>query len=603
MKQFLALLMIVLLMSGCAGQGDHSRDKSAAEILGNPDFMAFSYGGYRHLTREQYPSLDELKEDMKILSALGVKIIRTYNVSHFPQARMLLEAIHEMKNEDPDFEMYVMLGAWMDCKGAFTDNRDHNVEDEENNITEIETAVELLNTYPDIVKIIAVGNEAMVHWAVQYYVQPGVILKWVNYLQALKKEGKIPADTWITSSDNFASWGGGDSTYHLEDLTALMKAVDYISMHTYPFHDTHHNPDFWIVPPGEEGGTHEEKIVAGMERACDHAKAQYQAVYDYMSSLGIDKPIHIGETGWASVCGSLFGSEGSGAADEFKQKLFYEHMREWTREQGMSCFYFEVFDEPWKDAGDPLGSENHFGLFTINSEAKFALWSLVDEGVFDGLTRNGLPITKSKRGDKTELLSEVKAPPTEGEVGIFKTPWENEKRNPGEKVTELTYVLVHEKLKADESKSITWPSSALRLNAWEGSCGIEMSSEGIIDINTGKGEWWGCALQMESDGPGEDLSAFNNATLHFEMKGFTECDFMLGFQSGLFPRGDQVNNAVEFGPGKAYSISENWSSYAIPVSEMDKGANFKDVTSIIYLRGDQNNDGKHLYLKNIYYKK
>ena len=66
----------------------------------------------------------------------------------------------------------------------------------------------LANKYPDIIKIIAVGNEAMVKWATAYYVQPHVILKWVNHLQDLKKEDKLSKDLWITSSDNFASWGG-----------------------------------------------------------------------------------------------------------------------------------------------------------------------------------------------------------------------------------------------------------------------------------------------------------------------------------------------------------------------------------------------------------
>ena len=78
----------------------------------------------------------------------------------------------------------------------------------------------------------------------RYYVQPRVILKWVNHLQELKKEGKLPKDLWITSSDDFASWGGGDARYHTEDLEKLVKAVDYISMHTYPYHNTHYNPNF-----------------------------------------------------------------------------------------------------------------------------------------------------------------------------------------------------------------------------------------------------------------------------------------------------------------------------------------------------------------------
>jgi hypothetical protein len=30
-----------------------------------------------------------------------------------------------------------------------------------------------------------------------------------------------------------------------EDLNQLIKAVDYISLHSYPMHDTHYNPEFW----------------------------------------------------------------------------------------------------------------------------------------------------------------------------------------------------------------------------------------------------------------------------------------------------------------------------------------------------------------------
>jgi hypothetical protein len=67
----------------------------------------------------------------------------------------------------------------------------------------------LTRQYPDIIKVIAVGNEAMVKWAASYFVQPDVILKWVNHLQALKQKGDLPKALWITSSDNFASWGGG----------------------------------------------------------------------------------------------------------------------------------------------------------------------------------------------------------------------------------------------------------------------------------------------------------------------------------------------------------------------------------------------------------
>ena len=391
-------------------QSQMQREMTAKEILGNPDYPAISYGGYREKTRDVQPTVQELKDDMKILSAMGIRILRTYNVQ-LQEASNLLKAIRQLKQEDPGFEMYVMLGAWIDCKNAWTGEKpDHNVESEQN-AGEIARAVALANEYPDIVKIIAVGNEAMVKWAESYYVQPGVILKWVNHLQGLKKAGKLPKELWITSSDDFASWGGADKSYHTADLEKLMKAVDYVSMHTYPFHNSHYNPEFWRVPQEEKGFSDIEKVDAAMLRAVEFAKSQYDSVSGYMKSIGVKKPIHIGETGWATVSNGFYGATGSKAADEYKQGLYYTLMREWTTRAGISCFYFEAFDEQWKDAQNDLGSENHFGLFTLDGGAKYAIWSFVDQGVFKGLTRNGQPVKKTYNGDKNAIMKAVLPPP------------------------------------------------------------------------------------------------------------------------------------------------------------------------------------------------
>ena len=405
--------MITLLFS-CANTPNKTieqKEKTAKEILGNPKYLAISYGGYRQNSRKIQPTIQELKNDMKILSAMGVKILRTYNV-HYAQATNLLKAIDELKKEDDAFEMYVMLGAWIDCKSAFNwenGGPNHNEESERNSV-EIATAVSLAKKYPNIVKVIAVGNEAMVKWATSYYVQPGVILKWVNHLQDLKKSGELSKDLWITSSDNFASWGGGGAEYHVEDLEKLMHAVDYLSVHTYPMHDTHYNPVFWGVSKDENELSETEKINAAMLRAKEYAISQYKSVKTYMKSLGVNKPIHIGETGWASFSGGHYGDAGAKATDEYKEALYYNHMREWTEKEGMSCFYFEAFDENWKDSQNPKGSENYFGLFTIDGKAKYVLWNLVDEGVFKGLTRNGNLITKTYNGNKKELMKEVLIP-------------------------------------------------------------------------------------------------------------------------------------------------------------------------------------------------
>ena len=85
-------------------------------------------------------------------------------------------------------------------------------------------------------------------------------------------------------------------------------------------------------------------------------------------------------------------------------------MSDWTIANGVSCFYFEAFDEPWKDAPRPMGSENHFGLIDVEGTLKYALWDEYDSGVFKGMTRDDKPLKKSFNGAFEEMFSTVKLP-------------------------------------------------------------------------------------------------------------------------------------------------------------------------------------------------
>jgi len=412
-------ILAAVLMISCAPQRDHdfsSIQKTAEEILGDPAYQAISFGAYRETTRDIQPTLPQLRDDVRLLHAMGIRILRTYNV-YYDEASNLLKVIRKLKDEDPEFEMYLMLGAWIDCKNAWTDEPERiRDEESEENAGEIARAVALAQQYPDIVKIIAVGNEAMVHWAWEYYVEPAIILRWVNHLQDLKRQGELPESLWITTSDNFASWGGGGSEYHNEDLNELIRTVDYISMHTYPMHDTHYNPEFWGVPEDEAHLSDMDKIHSAMERSRDYAIGQYESVVAYMRGLGVDKPVHVGETGWATQSNEHYGPDGSRATDEYKSGLYYQRIMDWSERERVTVFYFEAFDEPWKDAGNPLGSENHFGLINLQAQAKYPIWVLVDAGVFDGLTRDGMPITKTYEGDIEALMEDVLVPPTKAEI-------------------------------------------------------------------------------------------------------------------------------------------------------------------------------------------
>ena len=49
------------------------------EILNNKNYLAISYGGYRHNSREIQPSIDEIKEDLRILSSISNIIFNLIN--------------------------------------------------------------------------------------------------------------------------------------------------------------------------------------------------------------------------------------------------------------------------------------------------------------------------------------------------------------------------------------------------------------------------------------------------------------------------------------------------------------------------------------------
>ena len=410
MKKIRCFIISLFLFASCSQSGDLSMNKSAKEFIGNPDYPAISYGGYREKSREQQPTINEIKEDLLIMHAQGFRVFRTYDLHH-PFAENTLKAIREIKQADSDFEMYVMLGAWIQCKDAFTENPIHEEEDFEGNKFEITEAVRLAQEYPDIVKIIAVGNEAMVHWAWSYHVPPKFVLKWVKYLQELKANGDLNDDLWVTSSDNFASWGGGSDDYHNDDLDELIRSVDFVSMHTYAFHDTHYNPSFWNLDAVPENLDKQDTIKQAMKSAVDYELNQFDSVKKYVHEIDPSKEVHIGETGWSSVASELYGYGGTEAADEYKLGLYYQMISDICYSMSLTCFYFSAFNEPWKDSTNENGSENHFGLFTVEGKAKYPLWEQVDNGVFNNLTRGGNPIEKTYNGNFEALLKDSNIPP------------------------------------------------------------------------------------------------------------------------------------------------------------------------------------------------
>ena len=60
-------LLASMLLMACSNRTDKKmspKNISAKEILGNPEYQAISYSGYRELSRDFVPSMENLKEDM-----------------------------------------------------------------------------------------------------------------------------------------------------------------------------------------------------------------------------------------------------------------------------------------------------------------------------------------------------------------------------------------------------------------------------------------------------------------------------------------------------------------------------------------------------------
>ena len=70
--------------------------------------------------------------------------------------------------------------------------------------------------------------------------------------------------------------------------------------------------------------------------------SQFLSVKNYVVALGVEKQIHIGETGWASVATDLYGIDGTKAADEYSQSVYYTLTNELCNRLSISCFYFSA---------------------------------------------------------------------------------------------------------------------------------------------------------------------------------------------------------------------------------------------------------------------
>jgi exo-beta-1,3-glucanase (GH17 family) len=288
---------------------------------------AISYSGYRDGQSPDSgvrPSQDQVAEDLRIL-ARNWRLIRVYGAGRHGED--VLEVIRREK-----LDLKVMLGIWLGREpGA-----------EQNNARQIANGIRLANEYEDVVVAVNVGNEVLIEWTAHPVREDQVI----RYVREVKAGVTQP----VTVADNYVWWR--------DHGAALAREVDFITIHTYPL---------WERKDIDEG--------------LSYTVANYEGV----RAAHPDRTIVIGEAGWATYTeGNLHVPRGG---DEQHQQRYFEELTGWARENKVTVFFFEAFDEPWKGTG----TEGHWGLFTVDRKAKPAMQKLYPELMPDGPTSPSYP--------------------------------------------------------------------------------------------------------------------------------------------------------------------------------------------------------------------
>lgn len=99
------------------------------------------------------------------------------------------------------------------------------------------------------------------------------------------------------------------------------------------------------------------------------------------------KPVIVSETGWPSA-GEVRGNAVPSAENA---AYFFINFVSWARANGVSYFYFEAFDEPWKTAKEgPQGA--HWGIWDKNGFLKAGMQAVFDGGTIgDNWSGTALP--------------------------------------------------------------------------------------------------------------------------------------------------------------------------------------------------------------------
>lgn len=224
----------------------------------------------------------------------------------------------------PDFArqygLDMMMGAWLG--DGHPDNQ-----------VEIQTLIQAANQHSDVVKRVIVGNEVLLRKDMD-------IDTLIGYIRQVKKAVKQP----VTYADVWSSY---------MQYPQLFQEVDFITVHILPY---------WEDEP------------VSIEHAADHVEKIVRQIEDKAHSVGVDKPILIGESGWPSIGRQ----RGAAVPSVVNSARYIRDLIQVANRHGFDYNIVEAFNQPWKSHNEGVVGAN-WGLLDIDREPVFPLTGPVRE--------------------------------------------------------------------------------------------------------------------------------------------------------------------------------------------------------------------------------
>lgn len=507
----LALMLAVSLLSSCGGGGTIQAPERRALPADFATRMAANYSPYRTARNVDELAAETItpamiRQDLELLSTAGVRLIRIFDSSD-KVARQTLEVIRTS-----GLDMKMVLGIYV-----VAGNGAHNN-------AEIERGIRLANEYRDIVVAVSVGNERMVSWS--FSRMSTAVMR--DYIRRVRDAVVQP----VTTDDNWAFFAKA-YTYE-QDPAPVLDHIDFVAMHTYPLLDSVYAPDLWdwrqaSVPPAQ-------RAVAMMDAAIARARFEYDAVRRNLDALGFaGMPIVIGETGWKAPPAAL-----SGRSHPVNQKMYFERLAAWKGAPGgpLNIFWFEGFDEPWKQGDDG------WGLFNVNRQARYVVqahfpasqWESGSYTEADAVYVRSLDVRPAITAERYTLLAERTVA---GEARPLLDAWNAWENNTTATVTEVT----------DDAA----PNDGTR----------------SVRITPRPMSWgWGMTLPVTA-GQAEDLGTFADGTLNFSVRTTYPGSIEVGFYVGSVSEGSAYDVYITVAPGDfGYANDGTWRQVSIPIAEI-----------------------------------